>query len=168
MFLSKFLSSSIRGKLVSACLPKENDAKSNGFTLIELMVVIIVLGLLVGIIGFKFLGRTEEARRTAAALQIRAFVNALQLYKLDNGRYPSTAQGLKALVEKPSSGRIPKKWTKGGYMEGRKIPLDPWGNPYVFVSPGSGGREVEIKSLGADGQEGGEEDNADVESWKFK
>ena len=168
MFYYNTICNTIRGYKISACSPENKNRISGGFTLIELMVVIIILGLLVGVIGFKFLGRTEEARRTAAGLQMRAFVNALQLYKLDNGRYPLTAQGLEALVKKPSSGIIPRKWAKGGYLEGGKIPLDPWGNPFVFVSPGSDGREIEIKSLGADGQEGGEGDNADVESWKIR
>ena len=147
--------------------PNQENDDSDGFTFIELMVVIIILGMLVSIVGFKFLGRTEEAKRTAAGLQTRTFVNALQLYKLDNGKYPSSDQGLEALVKKPSSGNAPKKWVKGGYLEGGKIPLDPWGNPYVYTSPGSESRDVEIKSLGADGQEGGDGDNADVESWNL-
>lgn len=140
---------------------------SEGFTLIELMVVIIILGLLVGIVGFKFLGRTEEAKQTVAMLQMKTFVSALQLYRLDNGVYPTTGQGLDSLVKKPSSGTPPKKWIAGGYLEGGKIPLDPWGNPYVYTSPGSDGRDVEIKSLGADGREGGEDTNADIESWNL-
>lgn len=140
---------------------------SEGFTLIELMVVIIILGLLVGIVGFKFLGRTEEAKQTAAMLQMKTFVSALQLYRLDNGSYPTTGQGLESLVRKPSSGTPPRKWIAGGYLEGGKIPFDPWGNPYVYTSPGSDGRDVEIKSLGADGREGGEDTNADIESWNL-
>ncbi len=140
---------------------------TEGFTLIELMVVIIILGLLVGIVGFKFLGRTEEAKQTTAMLQMKTFISALQLYRLDNGAYPTTGQGLDSLVRKPSSGTPPRKWIKGGYLEGGKIPFDPWGNPYVYTSPGSDGRDVEIKSLGSDGREGGEDTNADIESWNF-
>ncbi|MFQ5894272.1 MAG: type II secretion system major pseudopilin GspG [Nitrospinota bacterium] len=139
-----------------------------GFTLIELMVVIIILGLLVAIIGFRMLGRTEEARRTAAILQTRNFISALQLYRLDNGAYPTTEQGLEALVREPTTGPNPRKWAPGGYLEGGRVPPDPWGNPYIYLSPGSDGREYEIKSLGADGQEGGEGNDADIESWNLQ
>ena len=147
---------------------EEKRRRCEGFTLIELMVVIVILGLLIGVIGFRMLGRTEEARRTAAALQIRGFVSALQLYKLDNGVYPGSEQGLQALVQKPSTGRAAAKWVKGGYLEGGRVPTDPWGNPYVYFSPGGGNREYDIKSYGADGQEGGEEENADIESWNLR
>lgn len=142
--------------------------RQEGFTLIELMVVIVILGLLIGVIGYRMIGRTEEARRSATVLQIKNLINALQLYRLDNGRYPTTDQGLEALVQKPTGGPAPRKWAQGGYLEGGRIPLDPWGNPYVYLSPGGGGREFEIRSLGADGQEGGEGNDADIESWNLQ
>ncbi len=147
---------------------KGGTPRKNGFTLIELMVVIVILGFLVGIIGYRMLGRTEEAKKTAAALQIRSFMSALQLYRLDNGSYPTTAQGLEALVTKPTTGNVPRKWPAGGYLEGGRIPFDKWNNPYVYSSPGSGERDFEIKSYGADGQEDGEGVNGDIESWNLQ
>ncbi len=142
--------------------------EDSGITLIELMVVIVILGLLVTIIAYKMLGRTEEARRTKGMLQIRNMEAALKLFHLDNGFFPSTEQGLEALVSKPTTGRIPRKWNEGGYLEGNRVPLDPWGNPYVYVSPGSDNREYEVKSYGADGLEGGEGNDADIESWNLQ
>lgn len=139
-----------------------------GFTLIELMVVILILGLLVGIVGFRFLGRAEDARITAAKFQMKTFSSALQLYRLDNGRYPTTEQGLEALVRDPGTGPASRNWPKGGYLEGGSVPLDPWGNRYVYLSPGAGGRDYDIKSMGADGQEGGEGVDADIEAWNTK
>lgn len=147
---------------------KNGGRGCEGFTLIELMVVIVILGLLVGVIGFRLLGRTEEARRTATILQIRSLMSALQLYKLDNGVYPTTEQGLEALVRMPTAGSTPRNYPAGGYLEGGRVPLDPWGNPYIYLSPGGANREFEIKSLGADGKEGGEAENADIESWNFR
>jgi general secretion pathway protein G len=145
-------------------LPEKKKRRCDGFTLIELMVVIVILGLLIGVIGYRLLGRTEEARRTAAALQIRSLTNALQLYKLDSGTYPTTEQGLDALVRQPAAGTAPRNYPKGGYLEGGQVPLDPWGHSYVYLSPAGEGREFEIRSLGADGKEGGEGENTDVTS----
>lgn len=147
---------------------EEKKGRYEGFTLIELMVVIVILGLLIGVIGFRLMGRTEEARRTAAMLQIRSLVNALQLYKLDSGSYPTTEQGLEALVRPPARGTGPRNYPPGGYLEGGRVPRDPWGNPYVYLSPGGEGREFEIRSLGADGKEGGEGENSDVGSWNLR
>ena len=134
-----------------------------GFTLIELMVVIIILGVLAGLVLPRFMGRTEEAKRTKARLQIENLESALKLYKLDNGNYPSTQQGLDALVKMPTVGTIPKSWREGGYLEKPQVPPDPWGRPYVYLSPGMKNKDFDLKSLGADGEEGGEGENADVE-----
>jgi general secretion pathway protein G len=134
-----------------------------GFTLIELMVVIVILGVLAGLVLPRFMGRTEEAKRTKAKLQIENLESALKLYKLDNGSYPSTQQGMDALVKLPTVGTIPKSWREGGYLEKPQVPLDPWGRQYVYLSPGMKNRDFDLKSLGADGEEGGEGENADVE-----
>lgn len=136
-----------------------------GFTLIEIMVVIIILGLLVAIVAPKILGRTDDARITATKLQIRQLEEALHLYKLDNGVYPSTEQGLDALINKPTIGEIPSRWREGGYVP--KIPNDPWTHPYVYISPGAHG-DYDLSSYGADGEPGGEGKNADIESWNIE
>jgi general secretion pathway protein G len=134
-----------------------------GFTLIELMVVIVILGILAGLVLPRFMGRTEEARRTKARLQMENLEGALKLYKLDNGSYPTTDQGLEALVEKPTTGVIPRNWREGGYLEKGKVPPDPWGRPYLYISPGLKHKDFDLRSLGADGEEGGEGENEDVE-----
>ena len=136
---------------------------AKGFTLIELMVVIVILGILAGLVLPRFMGRTEEAKKTKAKLQIENLEAALKLYKLDTGMYPGTEQGLDSLVQRPTTGAIPKTWREGGYLEKGKIPMDPWGRPYVYVSPGVKNKDFDLKSLGADGEEGGEGDNADIE-----
>ena len=130
-----------------------------GFTLIEIMVVVFILGLLVTLVAPKILGRTDEAKRTKAAADLRAIEQALHLYKLDNGNYPTTDQGLKALVTKPESGIIPARWNSEGYLE--KVPVDPWGHPYLYLS---NSERFTLKSLGADGEEGGEGKYADLDS----
>jgi general secretion pathway protein G len=137
--------------------------ESRGFTLIELMVVIVILGILAGLVLPRFMGRTEEAKKTKAKLQIENLEAALKLYKLDNGMYPGTEQGLDSLVQRPAAGAVPKNWREGGYLEKGKIPMDPWGRPYVYISPGVKNKDFDLKSLGADGEEGGEGDNADIE-----
>jgi general secretion pathway protein G len=137
-----------------------------GFTLIELMVVIVILGLLAAIVVPNVVGRTDQARYTAAEAQIEVLKNALKLYKLDNGIYPSTEQGLEALVRKPSSGVNARNWRDGGYLDKHDIPVDPWGNQYVYFSPGLNNPDYDLKSFGADGIEGGEGYNADIESWR--
>ncbi len=139
---------------------------SSGFTLIEIMVVMVILGILAGLIVPRIMGRPEEARRTKAALQIRSLESALKLYKLDNGVYPTTEQGLEALVKKPETGVIPKNWRKGGYLESSKVPKDPWGNPFVYVCPGQHG-DFDLSSYGRDGEKGGEGDNADINNWEL-
>ncbi len=139
-------------------------SKEGGFTFIEIMVVVAILAILAALVVPRIMGRTDEAKRTAAKVQIRNIEGALQLYKLDNGVYPSTEQGLRALVEKPTVGVIPKKWKPGGYLQ--KIPEDPWGNPYKYLSPSPRG-EYEIISLGTDGEVGGEGVNADITNWNL-
>ncbi|MDZ4383919.1 MAG: type II secretion system major pseudopilin GspG [Nitrospirota bacterium] len=138
---------------------------ARGFTLIEIMVVLIIIGLLAGIVVPKLMGRTEEAKRIKTAVQIKNLQSALDLYKLDSGVYPSTDQGLQALVEKPAVGEIPNNWKEGGYID--KIPKDPWGNNYVYISPGVHG-DYDLYSYGADGEEGGEGRNADIQSWNLE
>lgn len=142
--------------------------RQKGFTLIEIMVVIIILGMLAGLVLPRILGQEEKAKVEVAKTQIRALEGALDAYKLDNGFYPTTDQGFDALIKKPESGRIPLKWREGGYLKPARIPKDPWSKEYVYISPGSEGREYEITSYGADGEPGGEGNNADVESWKIE
>jgi general secretion pathway protein G len=127
-----------------------------GFTLIEIMVVVFILGLLVTLVAPKIIGRTDEARRTKALADIKGIEEAMHLFKLDNGFYPTTDQGLQALVTRPSNAR---NYSPDGYLD--KLPIDPWGNPYVYFSDG---QNYIIKSYGADGQEGGEGKNADIDS----
>lgn len=133
-----------------------------GFTLIEIMVVIVILGLLAALVVPKLVGRTEEAKKTQARVQIKSLQQALELFKLDNGFYPTTEQGLDALVRQPEGGRVPKNYRRGGYIE--RVPKDPWNNPYVYASPGQRG-DFEISSYGADGVQGGEGEDADINSW---
>lgn len=140
---------------------------NRGFSLIELMVVVIILGILAMYIGPKLMGRTEQAKETQTRIQIEALETALKLYKLDNGNYPSTEQGLLALVEPPETGIIPKKWRKGGYLEKGKVPPDPWGNEFIYVSPGVNG-DYDIVSYGADGVPGGEDENKDINNWEIE
>lgn len=135
---------------------------SRGFTLIEIMVVIIILGILAALVVPNIMGRPDEARVTAAKADIRSISNALDLYKLDNFSYPSTDQGLEALATKPSGSPEPKNWNVDGYLG--KVPKDPWGNEYHYLSPGAHGR-FDLYSFGADGREGGEGVDADITSW---
>jgi general secretion pathway protein G len=137
-----------------------------GFTLIELLVVLVIIGILAGYIGPKIMGHPEEAKRTKAALQIQGIETALQMYKLDNGFYPTTEQGLQALVEPPSTGRLPAKWRAGGYLEKSRVPLDPWGQPFVYLHPGLHG-DFDLSSYAIDGEAGGEGDARDVNNWEI-
>ena len=134
-----------------------------GFTLIEIMVVIIILGILASYVAVKVTGQTEEAKRTQAKVQIETFRTALDLYKLDNGSYPTTEQGLQALVSAPTVGKLPRKWREGGYIG--KIPKDPWANDYVYLSPGIH-ENFDIIAYGDDNEPGGEGKDADVNSWE--
>jgi general secretion pathway protein G len=134
-----------------------------GFTLVEIMVVVVIIGILGALVVPKLLGRTGESRVAAAKVDIATLKQALNLYKLDNQRYPTTDQGLQALMQKPTSGPAANGWKAGGYLE--KVPKDPWGNPYQYLAPGIHG-EVDVFSLGADGQPGGTGEDADVGSWE--
>ena len=134
--------------------------RQGGFTLVEIMVVVVIIGILGALVVPKLLGRTGESRVTAARVDIATLMSALKMYKLDNQRYPTTEQGLQALVQKPTSGPAANGWK--GYID--KLPKDPWGNPYQYLSPGVHG-EIDVYSLGADGQPGGTGEDADVGSW---
>jgi len=139
--------------------------KDAGFTLIEVMIVVIILALLAGIIIPKIVSRPEEARRAKAIIQIKQLEGALNMFSIDNGFYPSTEQGLEALISKPATGEIPPNFKEGGYIS--KIPKDPWSNDYVYLSPGEHG-DFDLSSYGPDREEGGEGKNADINNWKIE
>jgi general secretion pathway protein G len=145
----------------------KSKSDNRGFTLIELMVVIIILGILVGYVGVRIMGKPEEARRTKARVQMETLETALKLYKLDNGMYPTTEQGLQALVNPPEVGRLPGKWREGGYLEKGKVPKDPWGNEYVYLCPGIHD-DFDLISYGGDGEPGGEDRDEDINSWELE
>ncbi|MEF9999381.1 MAG: type II secretion system major pseudopilin GspG [Comamonas sp.] len=148
---------------VPQCTPARplRQAVQRGFTLIELMVVLVIIGVLGALIVPNLLDRADDARRTAARTDITNIMQALKLYRLDNQRYPTTEQGLQALVARPTAGPQPNNWKP--YVE--KLPNDPWGNPYQYLNPGIKG-EVDVMSLGANGQPGGEGNDADIGSWQ--
>ena len=133
-----------------------------GFTLIEVLVVVAILGILAAIVVPRIMDRPDEAKRVAAKADIGAIVQALKLYRLDNGGYPTTDQGLLALVQKPATQPIPPNWKQGGYLD--KLPHDPWGGDYQYLSPGVRG-EIDVYSLGADRARGGEGNAADIGNW---
>lgn len=139
---------------------------NRGFTLIEIMVVVVILGILAAVVVPRFLSRPDEARVTKAKVDMKSIEEALGLFKLDHGFYPSTDQGLKALVEKPQTGRIPDRYPEESYL--KKVPRDPWNNPYVYLSPGVHSRSFDLISYGADGQPGGEGFDADINSWELE
>ena len=140
---------------------------NRGFTLIEIMVVVVILALLAALVGPKIMGRSDDAKVADAKVQIRNIESALKLYKLDNSVYPSTEQGLQALVEKPTVGQIPKQYKEEGYLDSKKVPKDPWDNEYLYLSPGEHG-DYDLCSYGADGVKGGEGKSADICSWDIK
>lgn len=135
-----------------------------GFTLIEVMVVILILGILAALIVPKIMSRPDEARRVAAKQDIGSILQALKLYRLDNQTYPTTEQGLQALAQKPTAPPIPSNWKPDGYLE--RLPNDPWGNPYQYLNPGLHGK-IDVFSLGADGAPGGKDNDADIGSWEL-
>jgi general secretion pathway protein G len=132
-----------------------------GFTLIEIMVVMIIIGILAALVAPRLIHHADEARVTEAQIQIKNFETALRMYKMDNGFYPSTEQGLSALIVPPLSGEIPENFRKGGYLEKKSLPADPWGNPYIYISPAELS-DYEIISQGADGKPGGEKNDSDI------
>jgi general secretion pathway protein G len=136
-----------------------------GFTLIEVMVVVVILGILAALVVPKIMSRPDDARLAKARQDIRTVEAALNLYKLDNYVYPTTDQGLEALVAKPTIPPEPRQWKQGGYLD--RLPQDPWGRNYLFLQPGQHG-DIDIYSLGADGQQGGEGVNADLGNWNLK
>ena len=137
--------------------------RQRGFTLIEIMVVIAILGILAALIVPKIMSRPDEARRVAAKQDIGSIKQALDLYRLDNSRYPTQDQGLQALISKPTTDPVPNNWKEGGYLD--KLPTDPWGHPYQYLNPGVHG-EIDVFSFGADGKAGGEGNDADIGSWQ--
>ena len=140
----------------------QKNKKQRGFTLLELMVVVVIIGVLGALIVPNFMDRPNEARVTAAKTDIASIMQALKLYKLDNHRYPTAEQGLNALVARPASGPVPANWKS--YMD--KLPNDPWGMPYQYLNPGVHG-DVDVMSFGADGKSGGEGFDADIGSWQL-
>ena len=147
------------------CFLSARLSRRRGFTLIEVMVVIVILGVLAAMIVPRVMGRPDEARAVAARQDIATLMQALKLYKLDNRSYPSTEQGLNALIQRPALPPLPGNWKSGGYLE--KLPLDPWGKPYLYLNPGIHGGDIEVMSYGADGVSGGEGNDADIGSWNL-
>jgi len=137
-------------------------SRTPGFTLLEVLVVVAILAILAAIVVPRIMDRPDEARRVAAKADTAAIVQALKLYRLDNGNYPQTDQGLAALVQKPTTNPVPPNWKQGGYLD--KLPKDPWGRDYQYLNPGVRG-EIDVFSLGADGARGGEGNNADIGNW---
>ena len=137
--------------------------KNSGFSLVEILVVLVIMGLLISVVAPTVLNRADEARVQKVEADFKAIETALKIYRLDNYVYPTTEQGLEALVEPSSLDPVPRNFKKGGYLP--ELPLDPWGRPYLYLSPGENG-VVDLYSLGADGLSGGEDQNADIGNWK--
>jgi general secretion pathway protein G len=154
----------VKRDLIRNLETRESRRSHFGFTLIEIMVVLFILAILAALVAPRLIGRTDDARVAQAKIQIKNFETALKLFKIDNAFYPSTEQGLEALIAEPATGKIPQNYRKGGYLEKQKIVLDPWKNPYVYISPGMQG-DYDIISYGADNLPGGEGYDADITNW---
>ena len=148
-------------------LNRQPWTNSHGFTFIELMVVIVILGILAITIAPRIMGRPDEAKQVKARLDIASVETALKLYKLDNGHYPTTEQGLQALVEAPQTTPIPTNWRKNGYLEKGRVPKDPWKNDFIYLSPGVHG-DYDLSSYGADGVPSGDGKDKDINSWEIE
>jgi len=148
--------------MLRVCNSPRFPRRRAGFTLIEIMVVVVIMGVLAALLVPRLMGRTDDARILAAKQDIATLMQALKLYRLDNQRYPTTEQGLQALIARPTNGPQPANWKTGGYID--RLNKDPWGNPYQYASPGTRS-EVDIFSYGADGQLGGSGNDADIGSW---
>jgi len=146
---------------------KHHLRSNSGFTLIEIMVVIVILALLAALVGPKIIGRSDDAKIADVKVQIRNLETARKLYKLDSGVYPSTEQGLSSLITKPATGVIPKNYKSEGYLESKTLPKDPWSNEYIYLSPGEHG-DYDLCSYGSDGAKGGESKAADICSWNIQ
>lgn len=141
---------------------RREQRTEQGFTLLEILVVVMILGLLISLAAPRLIGRTDDAKVVKARADIQAIEQALNLYKLDSGNYPTSDQGLEALVEEPTRGDVPRNWRQGGYLE--RVPVDPWDGPYLYAGDG---RSFVLRSLGADGKEGGDSYDADIDSRDF-
>lgn len=144
----------------------KSQSRQSGFTLIEIMVVVIILGILVAIIAPNVIGRVDDAQIAAAKADLRGIDNALKFYRLDNFVYPTNEQGLQALISKPNDPNL-RNYKAGGYLDRRQVPKDPWGREYLYLNPGQHG-EVDVYTLGRDGRPGGEGIDADIGSWELE
>ena len=143
---------------------RKSKKNLRGFTLIEIMVVVVIIGMLAALVGTRVFDMLEKGKRKTAIAQIKNLETALAAYRLDNNRYPTTEQGLDSLVRAPTMEPVPRNYARNGYLTSKEVPVDPWDNPYVYFSPGLSGEDFTIISYGADGVEGGEGDNADIDS----
>ena len=141
--------------------------RESGFTLIEIMVVLVIIAIMTALIAPNIMGKVDEARVTAAKQDIRTLETALDFFQMENFRYPTTDMGLEALVKKPDDPAI-RNWRAGGYLKATTVPKDPWGNPYRYMQPGTKGGAYDLYSLGADGEVGGEGVDADIGSWNLQ
>jgi general secretion pathway protein G len=145
---------------------KREHLAPSGFTLLEILVVVVILGILAGVVVPRITDKPAQARQTKAQMQIESLETALQMYKMDNGFYPSTEQGLEALVSKPTTGRVPKQWREGGYLDKNRVPKDPWDYEFIYLSPGVHNRDFDLISYGADGERGGDGEDKDITNYE--
>ena len=146
-------------------LKKHVTKPNRGFTLIEVLVVVVIMGMLIGLIGPNLIGQVDKTKVTTAKTDMATMSQALDMYKLDNNFYPTTDQGLEALVQEPQASPVPRNWSNSGYIKGGQLPLDPWDGEYIYLSPGDDGKPYEIITLGQDGKLGGAEFSEDISVW---